>query len=267
MVGVAGFCWELGEDVGFGASDPGVVGESHVEVWEGFGVWNVVAEVVLFTVGVGEVVGEVVGGFGQTEEGEDVEGAACDGGAGEGDDVGGVFGEVEECAGAFGGGVFVAVGFVGDEHLGVPFVDFLCELWAGCEEGVAGDDDSGVGEGGGSCLWGDGGEGAVWGECVGEDAAAAGLKGPVGDEGGWAGDEGACGLFDGDCEECLNGFSQSWFVGDDGVAGECCEGALGLVGEGLGGEPGAAGIGGWGHFSCGVFLGGWPVDNFFHSCG
>ena len=64
VVCVAGFGWELGEDVGFGASDPCVVGESHVEVWEGFGVWNVVAEVVLFAVGVGEVVGEVVGGFG-----------------------------------------------------------------------------------------------------------------------------------------------------------------------------------------------------------
>lgn len=267
MVCVAGFGWELGEDVGFGASNPCVVGESHVEVWEGFGVWNVVAEVVLFTVGVGEVVGEVVGGFGQTEEGEDVEGAAGDGGAGEGDDVGGVFGEVEECAGAFGGGVFVAVGFVGDEHLGVPCVDFLCELWACCEEGVAGDDDSGVGEGGVSCLWGDGGEGAVVWECVGEDAAAVGFEGPVGGECGWAGDEGAGGLGEGDCEECLDGFSESWFVGDDGVAGEGGEGALGLVGEGLGGEPGAAGIGCWGHFSCGVFLGGWPVDNFFHSCG
>ena len=64
MVGVAGFCWELVEDVGFGASNPGVVGESHVEVWEGFGVGDEVAEVVLFAVGVGEVVGEVVGGFG-----------------------------------------------------------------------------------------------------------------------------------------------------------------------------------------------------------
>lgn len=181
--------------------------------------------------------------------------------------MGGVFGEVEECAGAFGGGVFVAVGFVGDEHLWVPFVDFLCELWACCEEGVAGDDDSGVGEGGVSCLWGDGGEGAVVWECVGEDAAAAGFVGPVGGEGGWAGDEGAGGLGEGDCEEGLDGFSESWFVGDDGVAGEGGEGSLGLVGEGLGGEPGAAGIGCWGHFLCGVFLGGWPVDNFFHSCG
>ena len=64
MVCVAGFGWELGEDVSFGTPNPCVVGESHVEVWEGFGVGNVVAEVVLFTVGVGEVVGEVVGGFG-----------------------------------------------------------------------------------------------------------------------------------------------------------------------------------------------------------
>ena len=169
--------------------------------------------------------------------------------------MGGVFGEVEECAGAFGGGGFVAVGFVGDEHLGVPFVDFLCELWAGCEEGVAGDDDSGVGEGGGSCLWGDGGEGAVWGECVGEDAAAAGLKGPVGDEGGWAGDEGACGLFDGDCEECLNGFSQSWFVGDDGVAGKGWGVNQGLLGLGVGGifRVGSFWVGGlWITFSTAV---------------
>lgn len=241
------------EDVGFGASDPGVVGESHVEVWEGFRVGDVVAEVILGAVGVGEVVGEVVAGAGHLDEGEDVEWAACDGGAGEGDDVGGVFGEVEECAGAFGGGVFVAVGFVGDEHLGVPGVDFLCELWACCEEGVAGDDDSGVGEGGVSCLWGDGGEGAVVWECVGEDAAAFGFVGPVGGEGGWAGDEGAGGLGECDCEECLDGFSEAWFVGDDGVAGECCEGALGLVGEGLGGEPGAAGIGCWGHFCVGSF--------------